>query len=148
MVMCWRSGRRSLVDDALISLNEKPAAAPFIVRFEMAITPAEFRRLVYLLPESQQVRLDEMSATCEQTNGQRWQVTLSNARMRSLASLKLPIADVEIEMTGYSASEVQHFLGNSTLFSAGVEDSRSYKPTSCDPKFSQKCFRTSLGFNP
>jgi DNA invertase Pin-like site-specific DNA recombinase len=31
-----------------------------------------------------------------------WQITLSNARMRSLASLKLTIADVEIEMTGYS----------------------------------------------
>jgi hypothetical protein len=29
--------------------------------------------------------------------------------MRSLASLKLPIAEVEIEMTGYSKSEVDHF---------------------------------------
>src|SRR6516164_1004943 len=48
MVMCWRSGHQSLVDDGLISLNEKPAAAPFIVRFEMAITPAEFRRLTHI----------------------------------------------------------------------------------------------------
>ena len=100
---CWQSGRRSLAVEALISFNEK-------VRFEMAITPAEFRRLVYLLPGSQQVRLDEMSATCEQTNGQHWRITLSNARMRSLASLKLPIAEVEIEMTGYSKSEAEHFL--------------------------------------
>ena len=107
---CWQSGRRSLADEALISFNEKAAAAPIVVRFEMAITPAEFRRLVYLLPGSQQVRLDEMSATCEQTNGQRWRITLSNARRRSLASLKLPIAEVEIEMTGYSKSEVEHFL--------------------------------------
>jgi hypothetical protein len=98
------------VDDALISLNEKPAAAPFIVHFEMAITPAEFRRLTYLLPGAQRVRLEDMSATCEQTDGQRWQITLSNARTRSLASLELPIADVEIEMRGYSASEFQHFL--------------------------------------
>ncbi len=51
-----------------------------------------------------------MSATREQTNGHRWRVTLSNARMRSLASLKLPVAEVEIEMTGYSKSEVDHFL--------------------------------------
>jgi len=41
--------------------------------------------------------------------GRGW-FTLSNARMRSLASLKLPIADVEIEMTGYSKSEVEHLL--------------------------------------
>ena len=94
----------------MISFNEKAAAAPTVVRFEMAITPAEFRRLVYLLPGSQDVRLDEMSATCEQTNGHRWRITLSNTRMRSLASLKLPIAEVEIEMTGYSKSEVDHFL--------------------------------------
>ena len=104
---CWQSGRRSLADEALISFNEKAASAPIVVRFEMAITPAEFRRLVYLLPGSQ---LDEMSATCEQTNGQRWRITLANARMRFLASLKLPIAEVEIEMTGYSKSEVEHFL--------------------------------------
>ena len=94
----------------MISFNEKAAAAPIVVRFEMAVTPAEFRRLVYLLPGSQQVRLDEMSATCEQANGQRWRITLSSARMRSLASLKLPIAEVEIEMTGYSKSEAEHYL--------------------------------------
>jgi hypothetical protein len=76
----------------------------------MAITPAEFRRLAYLLPGARQVRLGEMSATCEQADGQRWQITLSNARTRSLASLNLPIADVEIEMSGYSVSEIQHFL--------------------------------------
>ena len=107
---CWQSGRRSLAVEALISFNEKAAAAPIVVRFEMAVTPAEFRRLVYLLPGTQQVRLDEMSATCEQANGQRWRITLSSARMRSLASLKLPIAEVEIEMTGYSKSEAEHYL--------------------------------------
>ena len=94
----------------LISFNEKAAAAPIVVRFEMAITPEEFRRLVCLLPGPQQARLDEMSATCEQTNGQRWRITLSNVRMRSLASLKLPIAEVEIEMTGYSKLKAEHFL--------------------------------------
>jgi len=81
-----------------------------VVRLEMAITPAEFRRLTYLLPGVQQVQFEGMSATCEQTDGQRWQITLSNARTRSLAGLNVPIADVEIEMTGYSASEVQRFL--------------------------------------
>lgn len=94
----------------MISPNEKPAAAPIVVRFEMAITPAELRRLTYLLPGAQQVQLEEMSATCEQRGGQRWQITLSNARTRRLAHLSVPIADVEIEMTGYNASEVQHFL--------------------------------------
>jgi hypothetical protein len=76
----------------------------------MAITPAEFWRLTFLLSAAQEIRLEEMSATCEQSDGQRWQVTLSNPRTRCLASLVLPIADIEIEMTGYSASEVQHFL--------------------------------------
>ena len=109
----------------MISFNEKAASAPIVVRFEMAITPVEFRRLVYLLPGSQQVRLDEMSATCEQTNGQRWRITLANARMRFLASLKLPIAEVEIEMTGYASRRLDISWSNSTLFSAGVEDSRS-----------------------
>jgi len=94
----------------LISQNEKPLAEPVIVDFEMAITPAEFRRLAYLLPGAQQVRLDQMSATCEQTDGRRWRITLSSPRLRRLASLNLPISDVEIEMAGYSALEVQHFL--------------------------------------
>jgi hypothetical protein len=109
-VTCWQSGRPSLADDALIRLNKTPPAAPIIMRFEMAITPAEFRRLAYLLPGAQQVRLDEMSATCEQTDGRRWRITLSSPRLRRLASLNLPISDVEIEMAGYSALEIQHFL--------------------------------------
>jgi hypothetical protein len=99
-----------LADNALVTPDETPPAAPFIVRFEMAITPAEFRRLTYLLPGGPQVRLEETSATCEQADGQRWQITLLNPRTRCLASLVLPSADIEIEMIGYSASEVQHFL--------------------------------------
>jgi hypothetical protein len=110
MVMCLRSGRLLLADNALITLSEKSAAKPVIVRFEMAITPAEFRRLAYLLPGAKQVRLEETSATCTQTDGRRWRITLSNPRLRRLASLNLPISDVEIDMAGYSALEVQHFL--------------------------------------
>ena len=71
------------------------------------------------------LQCEEISATREQTSGQRWRITLSNARMRSLASLKLPIADVEIKMTGYSNSEVEHFLEQFHLVFRGVENSRS-----------------------
>jgi hypothetical protein len=45
--------------------------------------------------------------------------------MRFLALLKLPIAEVEIEMTGYSKSEVEHFLEQFHLVFRGVENSRS-----------------------
>jgi Transposase, Mutator family len=121
-------GVQLIISDACMGLSESAAEffpdAPVIVRFEMAITPAEFRHLTYVLPGAHQVQLEEMSATCEQTDGQRWQITLSNARTRCLASLSLPIADVEIEMTVTARRRFNISWSNSTLFSAGVEDNR------------------------
>ncbi len=51
-----------------------------------------------------------MSASLEQPGGQRWQITLSNPRVRTLGLLSSPIADIRIEMTGYNQAEIQRFL--------------------------------------
>jgi hypothetical protein len=47
------------------------------LRFEMAITPADFQRLRYLLPGADQARLEAMSACGEEPGGGRWHATCS-----------------------------------------------------------------------
>jgi len=80
------------------------------MRFEVAMTAADLQRLAPLLSGGGRIRLEPMSACLEQPGGQHWQITLSNPRVRTLGRLSLPIADVQIEMTGYSQAEIQRFL--------------------------------------
>jgi hypothetical protein len=47
------------------------------LRFEMAITPADFQRLRHLLPGADQARLEAMSACGEEPGGGRWHATCS-----------------------------------------------------------------------
>lgn len=91
------------------SPDEGARGARIRARFEMAITPNDFRRLVPLLPGADHARLEAMSASHE-AGGQRWRLTLSHARARPLGRLCVPVADVEIELTGYNQVEAQRFL--------------------------------------
>jgi hypothetical protein len=60
-----------------IRTNNPRERAPIVVRFEMAITPADFQRLRHLLPGADQARLEAMSACGEEPGGGRWQATCS-----------------------------------------------------------------------
>jgi hypothetical protein len=84
---------------------------PFRARFEMALTPADFQRLSRYLPQGTgNVRFAPASVHYEEA-GRCWEVRMGNPRTRSYAAgLFLPVADIEIEMTGYSASEAERFV--------------------------------------
>jgi hypothetical protein len=60
-----------------IRTNNLLERAPIVVRFEMAITPADFQRLRHLLPGADQARLEAMSACGEEPGGGRWHATCS-----------------------------------------------------------------------
>ncbi len=90
--------------------SDEPPSPPAVVRLEMALTPADFRRLVPFLPGAGEVGPDALSACGEQPGSRRWRITLTNIRARAVSRFSLPVADVEIALTGYRPPEAEKFL--------------------------------------
>jgi hypothetical protein len=84
--------------------------SPWQLRLEMALTTEEFQRLVHHLPGYEALERQADAAVGREAPGSRWRIALSNPRRRSIGLLTLPLADVVIELTGYSAVDAVRFL--------------------------------------
>ena len=90
--------------------NIEASPEHIVARHEMTITPAEFRRLARHLPGAEAACIEPLSISSTDELGRVWKITLSNLRSRVIGLVRLPVADLEIEMRGYSSSEVERFL--------------------------------------
>lgn len=79
-----------------------------ILRFEMGSTSAEFHQR---LPALVSVEFDSERAQFDHEDGERrWSLRLIQPRERRLASLRLPVVDVELVFSGYAPAEVDAFM--------------------------------------
>lgn len=78
--------------------------AEVTLRFEMAFTPAEFHRL---LPAVAAVEYDAgLDQFSHVEDSRRWRLRLIDPRERRIATLRLPVVDVEFVFQGYGQAEI------------------------------------------
>jgi len=83
--------------------------SPFIVEKEMALTHADFFRIIPRALGSDNFGRTDTGVVLEQGN-KRLQITLSPERRRKIALMEIPACDVRLEFTTYSEPEREAVL--------------------------------------
>ena len=94
------------------SLTPVPDTEPgsFRVTYEMVLTEAELARLAVHLDGGERLVRGERSVAARLDDGRRWTIALGPERWRSIALLRLPVADAEIRLDGFNAAGSAAFL--------------------------------------
>ena len=79
------------------------------LRFEMGYTSEDFGRR---LPDLADVTYDPAQGQFEhlEADGRRWRLRLIDPRQRAIASLRLPVVDVELTFQRYEPDDIDSFM--------------------------------------
>ena len=78
--------------------------------YEMVLTEAELVRLAVHLEGGDRLVRGARSVAARLDDGRRWTIALGPERSRSIALLRLPLADAEIRLEGFDATGIAAFL--------------------------------------